>query len=253
MPPRCYPFVLVVVMALLPTVATTAAAQCGNGTVDPGEQCDTGNVFGADCCSALCEYDPPGTACANEGNPCTVDTCDGAGTCEHELRSPGECSPAASGKSTFTVRTSSDSPFEGILVWKWTGSEAVAKEDFGTPGGGTALGLCIHDPITTERFSTNFSGSCGYKPCYKLTKTGYTYKNREDSLFRNSKISVKGGAAGKAKILIKGKGMHLGDLAGATLDAPLHVYMVRTDSTDCWEAVYSTIRNNDNGSSAKSD
>jgi cysteine-rich repeat protein len=253
MPPRRYPFVLLVVMALLPTVATTAAAQCGDGTVDPGEQCDTGNVFAENCCSPLCEYDPPGTACANEGNACTIDTCDGAGTCEHNPFSPGDCSPAASGKSTFTVRRSADSPSVGTLVWKWVGSEAVAKEDFGTPGGGTALGLCIHDPVTTERFSTNFSGSCGDKPCYKHTTTGYTYRNPDDSLFRKSNISVKSGAAGKAKISIKGKGLHLGDLAGVALGAPLHVYMVRTDSTHCWEAVYSTIRNNDNGSTAKSD
>ncbi len=37
------------------TVATATTGNCGNGSLDPGEECDDGNSGGGDGCSALCE------------------------------------------------------------------------------------------------------------------------------------------------------------------------------------------------------
>jgi cysteine-rich repeat protein len=244
-------------MAFVATMAPAAYAQCGNGIVDPGEQCDTGFVFAADCCSALCQYDAPGEACGNEGNPCTLDACDGAGTCEHDLIPPGSCSPAASGTSTFQLKKNPENQSQEKLVWKWAGSEAVAKEDFGILGSQN-LALCIRDANTVdgntlERFSTNVLGSCGTKPCVKETTSGYIYRNPDDTMFGKSLIVLKSGAAGKNKIQLKGKGVNLAYLADVTLDAPLHIQFVR-DATHCWEAFYSsTLRNHDKGIEAKSD
>jgi cysteine-rich repeat protein len=75
---------------------TYVAPTCGNGVIDPGEQCDDGNTFNGDGCSAQCTVEscytcvgqpsncspsPAGTAC-DDGNACTVgETCDGAGVC----------------------------------------------------------------------------------------------------------------------------------------------------------------------------
>jgi cysteine-rich repeat protein len=56
---------------------------CGNGVVDPGEQCDDGNQVNGDCCSSLCLSEPAGNACADDLNPCTGDICDGTGHCTH--------------------------------------------------------------------------------------------------------------------------------------------------------------------------
>ncbi|TMA61940.1 MAG: hypothetical protein E6J69_19665, partial [Deltaproteobacteria bacterium] len=98
---------------------------CGNGIVDPGEQCD-----GGACCSASCTFLPAttvcraaagdcdlaetctgvsnacpadaskaaGTTCTDDGNPCTLDVCDGASTtCRHPAGNAGAvCRPAAS-------------------------------------------------------------------------------------------------------------------------------------------------------------
>src|SRR5439155_356733 len=85
---------------------------CGNGIVDPGEQCD-----GGPCCSASCTFlsattvcrpaggpcDLVGTctgasaACTVDGNPCTLDQCDGTNaTCQHPPGNAGAlCRPAA--------------------------------------------------------------------------------------------------------------------------------------------------------------
>ena len=53
------------------------AGVCGNGVLEPGEQCDDGNTLNGDCCSATCTIDPAGTPC-NDGNACTgPDACTG--------------------------------------------------------------------------------------------------------------------------------------------------------------------------------
>jgi cysteine-rich repeat protein len=56
---------------------------CGNGIIDPGEQCDDGNTFDGDCCSSSCLYEAPGIGCTSDGNPCTNDVCNATGICIH--------------------------------------------------------------------------------------------------------------------------------------------------------------------------
>jgi cysteine-rich repeat protein len=67
---------------------------CGNGIVTPGEQCDDGNTVGGDGCSATCTLElvcgngilEPGEQC-DDGNTISGDGC--SATCQIELR--GEC------------------------------------------------------------------------------------------------------------------------------------------------------------------
>jgi len=56
---------------------------CGNGDVDPGEECDDGNALAGDCCRADCTFATVGAACTDDGNACTDDACDVAGACTH--------------------------------------------------------------------------------------------------------------------------------------------------------------------------
>jgi len=58
-----------------------ASSTCGDGILDPGEDCDDGNNDDGDCCAADCSYEPVDSPCDN-GLFCTVnDACDGTGTC----------------------------------------------------------------------------------------------------------------------------------------------------------------------------
>lgn len=67
--------------AVTRTLADCDAARCGDGTVDPGEECDDGNNRAGDCCSSFCELVAEGAAC-DDGNFCTVvDRCDAAARC----------------------------------------------------------------------------------------------------------------------------------------------------------------------------
>ena len=54
--------------------------RCGNGNVDPGEQCDDGNAASGDCCSPACQLEPEGQAC-DDGLFCTLDSTCSQGAC----------------------------------------------------------------------------------------------------------------------------------------------------------------------------
>src|SRR5207253_3002886 len=57
------------------------ASVCGNGMVEPGEQCNDGNTVACDCCDPTCQLEPAGAPCMGT-NPCFAETtCDGARVC----------------------------------------------------------------------------------------------------------------------------------------------------------------------------
>jgi cysteine-rich repeat protein len=61
--------------------AIASLSVCGNGSVDPGEDCEDGNTADGDCCSSSCQFEGSGNHC-DDGNACTdLDQCDGAGNC----------------------------------------------------------------------------------------------------------------------------------------------------------------------------
>ncbi len=61
--------------------------RCGNGVLEPGEQCDDGNTADGDCCAGDCSAEPAGGECTSDDNVCTDDQCDGAGFCAHTANS----------------------------------------------------------------------------------------------------------------------------------------------------------------------
>ncbi len=66
---------------------TLAVNECGNGLVENGEQCDDGNTNDGDCCNSGCQFESPGSSCADDSDVCTDDVCDGFGICEHPFNS----------------------------------------------------------------------------------------------------------------------------------------------------------------------
>src|SRR5213595_444357 len=112
-----------------------ADSNCGNGSVDSGEDCDQGpsNGTAGSCCSASCRFQPSttvcraaanecdvadsctgssatcpadtvkatGTACTDDGKPCTTGVCDGtagAPACTHPAGNAGAACRAAAGE-----------------------------------------------------------------------------------------------------------------------------------------------------------
>ena len=57
--------------------------RCGNGALEPWEQCDFGDAADGDCCSSTCALEPAGGACPSDSDDCTSDACGSDGRCEH--------------------------------------------------------------------------------------------------------------------------------------------------------------------------
>ncbi|MBU6280939.1 hypothetical protein KGQ64_01760 [bacterium] len=91
--------------ALSPRLVVVQEPYCGDGHVDPGEDCEDGNRSNGDCCSWDCKFEAATTVCRASRGVCdVVETCTGTGpTCPSDSvassgtqcrASSGECDPA---------------------------------------------------------------------------------------------------------------------------------------------------------------
>lgn len=64
--------------AVAEIVGARQPTNCGDGVLDPAEQCDDGNLAAGDCCSAFCSIEPVGTECRMSAGACDpAEVCDG--------------------------------------------------------------------------------------------------------------------------------------------------------------------------------
>jgi cysteine-rich repeat protein len=160
---------------------------CGDGTLDPGEQCDDGNAASGDCCSATCAYESSSASCTDDADPCTSDVCDGAGTCRHDP--PGTCNACSAttvippGGGTFMGMTSGSSTLTGSCG----GGSAPERAYEWTPAvsGTWTLSLCgsaydtvlyVRDASCTTDLACDDDSLCGTPSRIDFAATaGQTY------------------------------------------------------------------------------
>ncbi len=133
------------------------------------------------------------------------------------------------------------------LVWKWTKGEATASTDFGDPvNGATEYTLCVYGQVAGTaalalQARVPAGGTCDGLPCWSTNSKGLSYRDPAAAADGIKKIILKSGAAGKAKIIVKGSGDALD-----TPDLPLAQdpqVVVQLKNTylggRCWEARFS--------------
>jgi len=141
------------------------------------------------------------------------------------------------------------------LLWKWTGP--TAKADFGDPVTTTNYQVCVYDqtggtPTLRLQADAPFGGTCGARPCWRGTATGFLYVDPALTPDGVATMSLRAAGARGAKLVIQGKGANL-PLSGLPLGPPVTVQL-SAGSGVCWEAVYSTPLANQAASfKAKSD
>src|SRR5262249_15479574 len=101
-----------------------------------------------------------------------------------------------------------------VLVWSWGSGAATAPVDFGDPlGGATDYRVCLYDASAAAQpvlIATATGGrTCAGKPCWKANKTGFKYKDKGETPDGILVALLKGGIDGKAKLVVKGKGVNL--------------------------------------------
>jgi hypothetical protein len=130
------------------------------------------------------------------------------------------------------------------LTWKWVKGEETLPTDLGDPTGTTDHTLCVYDASGGTAALVSQAVVPGGAN-WEQTGAGFKYK---DPLAANdgiSKIVLKAGEAGKAKIIVKGKDDNLDMPTLPLAQDPQVVVQLRNSGGVCWEARYSppTIKN----------
>ncbi len=130
------------------------------------------------------------------------------------------------------------------LSWTWPKGEATATADFGDPLNATSYSFCVYDasagaPSLVLSATAPAAATCPAKPCWKVTgTTGFKYADAKLINGGLKTITLKAGAAGAAKVTVKGKGVNLGMPAlPLAQDTTVTAQLVNSDGT-CWEAQY---------------
>jgi cysteine-rich repeat protein len=217
---------------------------CGNGVIDGDEQCDDGNTQNGDCCSSACTFDDAATSCTDEGDLCTTDVCDGAGTCQHLAVARTTC--ATSG-ATLAVTDDPDVDAKDKLTFVWKkGTAALA--DFGAPADTTAYALCIYGAGTVLH-----GEQLQHVLTWQPTKSGLQYKRKDGFFAGVTQVDLKAGVAGKAAVKWTSKGENVPDFAATPWPNDFTVEVVTSDAA-CWRADFTAPKKNAGGKiKAKSD
>lgn len=242
---------------------------CGDGTVDAGEQCDDGNVWDGDCCSRACQFEPSAAPCLDDGNPCTLDRCNAAGTCLHpagpaDVPCADDADPCtrdrcdAAGACTHPVVPRNDCRIpdpkhtsfalrrsKPTLRWSWRDG-MTSTTDFGTPTTTTGYTLCAYDESAATqpllRVAVPPGGTCGTRPCWKATSHGFAYKDHAGSAAGILGVTLTGGQ--HSKVSVKGGGPNLA-VPILPLTPAVTVQLTNDESGVCWGASYPTATKND--------
>ncbi len=208
---------------------------CGDGVLDPDEECDDGNTAVGDCCSSGCRFETAGSSCS-DANVCNgLETCDDAGSCQ-----PG--TPLVCVSDTICAASELCDPVVGCLLGprpatgcftgfakasllidevrvgrerlslKLAKGPALSPADFGNPTvtGGTGYTVCFYrggDHGFAGALEVSRAGQqCGKKACWKAVR-GKRFQYRDPG-FSADGIGVIGlfaGARGHSSISLEGK------------------------------------------------
>jgi hypothetical protein len=119
------------------------------------------------------------------------------------------------------------------LEWRWLHGTATSYFDYGTPLTTTEYALCIYDANGLVLDANVPTGSA-----WETGLRGFAYKSRTGTPDGVTRIQLRIGADGKAKILVRGKGGSLSMPVLSALAQPLRMQL-RSSDGPCWEALYS--------------
>jgi cysteine-rich repeat protein len=150
------------------------------------------------------------------------------------------CQPAFSKKARFKMKNQGT---RDMLGWTWKSSTQTPISIFGDPRSANDYTLCVYDTTgLLMQFTAPAGGMCdGGKPCWTPASTGFKYSDRSATHDGVSKVVLKAGDAGRAKIAMTAKGNL--DLARLPLSPPVAV-QVRAKDGACFQARFNAPRTN---------
>ncbi|MEO8602739.1 MAG: hypothetical protein ABI629_09195 [bacterium] len=223
------------------------------GVCDVAESCDgssgacPADVLAADnsSCSdgAFCngtETCQAGT-CTNGALPC-ISTCDeGTDVCTGICPPNPQATCRGADRSALQIRNNADNSRDS-LTWRWSKGAATTQMEFGDPTVGATYALCLYSGITSVAEIQVPASPTFWSP---LGTKGYKYRDVASLQDGAQKITLKSGLSGRAKALVKGRGINLPDPINAgPLTLPVTVQLVNDGNGLCWQSVFTNASKN---------
>jgi cysteine-rich repeat protein len=205
---------------VLPTAPS--GPTCGDGVVDPGEDCDDGGILDGDGCSSTCKSESLCDPAPSSG-------------CRHV---------ASSNKSALTLTRHGGT--RDTFVWRWNQGAATSLADFGDPTAGTRYEVCVYDGGSSlvQHMDVAALGACG-DPTWRLYPSTWRYKDTDQLPDGTLKVTLKAGDRdGRASILVNGRGSFLGTMPLPAPSLPLRVQLKRSGGGPCWESTFASATQN---------
>ncbi len=160
------------------------------------------------------------------------------------------CRLAQHGAASLKIKDYADDT-KDQFSWKWSKGDLTDVGAFMNPVNGSATyRVCIYDasvnPQPLMEADVPPGGTCGIRPCWKATPTGFSYRNKAATPDGITSLKLKAGAPGTAKVQVTGKGAPL-QTPALGLPLPVTVQLVIGDdvSTECWQTTYTAAIVND--------
>lgn len=220
----------------------TPTATCGNGVLCAPEECDDGSTAGGDCCDAACALEPAAAPC-DDGDPCSNgDACDGAGACVGAATPAPACRAAPPGASVLQLADRSPDDRDA-LTWRWRRGDETLPAALGDPRVSTRWALCAYDASADPQ--PRLRAAVGPGSRWRAAGAGFRYRDPAALSAGIRAARLVPGPAGAARMIVRGRGAAL-PLPPLGLTPPV-VVQLRTDAGECWGASYADPARNDAG------
>ena len=238
----------------IPAEFRGSRSPCGNNNVDPGEQCDDGNLGrGGDCCALGCTVRPDGSDCSDgsfcngQETTCQSGVCQvGTPPCPFHCNEATDTCVSGCPSAPLTCRTAAKSRLlaqhagdgsKDRLAWRWTQGASTSQMEFADPASSTDYALCVFEGLSPALIGQAIVAASATS--WRTTgTTGYRYKDAAATAAGITKVSLKGSTVNKSKVQVTGKGVGLPDLP-LPLIAPVTVQLVNETTGLCWGALFS--------------
>jgi hypothetical protein len=213
--------------------------------VHSGDPC----VAGSECQNACDEANKScaniaGTPCSDDGDLCTNDRCDGAGSCAHLAEVSSGCFETIRPASSLINVRADAAPTKDALSWKWTKGAATALVDFGDPTISTDYAICVYDrnggPGTvTLKVRGDAPAGNGWRP---LGSRGFAYSSSTLTPDGIRGLKLFTGSTGRAEVRVSAKGSRL--FAEVPPYSTPVVVQLKASNGRCWDATFTHPRKN---------
>jgi hypothetical protein len=184
-------------------------------------------VLGASASVVVAQECPGG---CDDGNACTVDTCDPMLGCVNTAAPAPNCLVAS--RARLSIWNSTDDTRDQIN-WKWARGQGFTQGSVADPTTTSAYSFCIYAGAAQGLVArATLPPGTGWK---SLGTKGYGFKGTSPNGLTFS--GLKSGATTQASAIVKGKGVLLPD-PSMPLAEPVTVQLIKHDSPLCLQAIF---------------